>query len=102
MDYNQLNPKSKAPSPQNVTKLRAFLGLINYYWKFLSHLSTTVAPLHMLLAKGTKWECGKPQQKAFDEVKLQLTSCNLLVHCDPDIQLVLFPLWSGCAVDSPF
>jgi len=25
---------TKAPSPQNITKLRAFLRLINYYWKF--------------------------------------------------------------------
>ena len=79
----------KAPSPQNITELRAFLGLINYYGKCLSHLSTTVAPLHKLLAKGTKWEWGKPQQQAFDMVKLQLDSCKLLVHYDPDIQLVL-------------
>ena len=80
---------TKAPSPKNVTELRAFLGLINYYGKFLSHLSTTVAPLHKLLAKGSKWEWDKSQQEAFDKVKLQLASCKLLVHYDPDIKLVL-------------
>ena len=48
-----------------------------------------MAPLHKLLAKGTKWEWGKPQQQAFDTVKLQLGSRKLLVHYDPDIQLVL-------------
>ena len=48
-----------------------------------------MAPLHKLLAKGTKLEWAKPQQQAFDMVKLQLALCKLLVHYDPDIQLVL-------------
>ncbi|XP_021379798.1 uncharacterized protein K02A2.6-like [Mizuhopecten yessoensis] len=41
--------------PETVTQLRAFLGLVNYYGKFLQNLSTVLRPLHQLLEKDTKW-----------------------------------------------
>ena len=44
-----------APQPKDVSQLRAYLGLINYYGKFLRGLSTTLAPLYKLLRKGTAW-----------------------------------------------
>ena len=39
------------PKPTNVSELRAFLGLINYYGKFVQNLSTLLAPLYDLLRK---------------------------------------------------
>ena len=39
----------QAPIPRNVTQLKAFLGLLNYYGKFVPNLSTLLAPLHTLL-----------------------------------------------------
>ena len=41
----------KAPAPQNVADLRSFLGLVNYYAKFLPDLATVLAPLYQLLQK---------------------------------------------------
>ena len=43
-----LSPKSHA-EPQNVQKLRSFLGVVNYYAKFIHHLSTITQPLNHLL-----------------------------------------------------
>eukprot|EP00731_Ephydatia_muelleri_P017649 Em0010g747a len=40
-----------APVPQNVPQLRSFLGLVNFYGKFLHNLADTLAPLHQLLRK---------------------------------------------------
>ena len=40
-----------APKPRNVSELRAFLGIINYYSKFLPNLSTRLSPLYKLLQK---------------------------------------------------
>ena len=45
----------KAPTPKNVTELRSFLGLVNYYGKFLPNLSTFLHPLNNLLHHDCKW-----------------------------------------------
>ena len=45
---------AEAPTPTNVTKLKLFLGLINYYNKFLSDLSMFLSLLYRLLKKGTQ------------------------------------------------
>ena len=42
---------TEVPEPRDVSQLRAFLGLVNYYNHFLPHLVNTVAPLHRLLQK---------------------------------------------------
>ena len=36
---------SQAPAPANLAQLRSFLGMVNYYCKFLEDLSSTLAPL---------------------------------------------------------
>ena len=38
-----------APTPKNVTELKAFLGMLNYYHRFLDRLSTILEPFHKLL-----------------------------------------------------
>ena len=77
----------KAPAPEDVSQLKSFLGLVNYYGKFLPDLSTVLAPLYKLLQKDTWWSWGEAQQKAFEKVKS--LSERLLVHYDPDHELVL-------------
>ena len=79
---------SDAPAPQNVSQLRSFLGLVNYYGKFLQHLSHTLAPLYRLLEKKTRWIWGQLHKEAFRKVKTELrhscrtcpTGCNLTAH----------------------
>ena len=67
-----------APEPHNVSELRSFLGLVNYYGKFLPQLSTLLAPLNELLRKEKKWKWGVEQAKAFQAAKTQLASpCHL-------------------------
>uniref|UniRef100_H3B501 Uncharacterized protein n=1 Tax=Latimeria chalumnae TaxID=7897 RepID=H3B501_LATCH len=43
------------PAPTNVTELRSFLGLLNYYGRLLANLSTLLQPHHELLQKDAKW-----------------------------------------------
>jgi len=59
----------EAPAPNNVSQLKSFLGMINYYSKFLPNLSTQLAPLYSLLQKKTIWSWGKVQQQAFEKAK---------------------------------
>ena len=41
----------EAPQPHSVNELKSFLGIINYYGKFMPNLSTKLAPLYGLLQK---------------------------------------------------
>lgn len=56
-----------APTPQSVSELKAYLGLLNYCHKFLPSQSTLLAPLHALLRKETKWTWGCEQKEAFEK-----------------------------------
>ena len=80
---------SEAPAPQNVSQLRSFLGIVNYYSKFLPNLSIMLAPLYRLLQKQTNWTWGLEQQKAFQQAKDRLTSNCILTHYDPQKELLL-------------
>ena len=79
----------QAPTPKNVTELKSYLGLLTYYGKFLSNLSTRLAPLYKLLSKKEPWEWTSAQDRAFNESKELLTSSQLLVHFDSKLQLLL-------------
>lgn len=77
------------PDPTRVSELRSFLGLVNYYGKFLPDLATTAAPLYTLLRKSIPWCWGSAQQSAFKKVKALLQSSDLLVHFDPQKEIIL-------------
>ncbi|KAL5473688.1 hypothetical protein EMCRGX_G028207 [Ephydatia muelleri] len=72
-----------APAPCDVTQLKSFIGLVNYYSKFLPCLADTLAPLYKLLAKHQPLHWGKEQADVFQKAKSQLSSDVLLVHFDP-------------------
>ena len=78
-----------APAPTNETELKSFLGLVNYYAKFLPNLATALAPLYQLLRKDVKWQWESEQEAAFEEVKKLLKSSQLLVHFDSELPLIL-------------
>ncbi|RXN38376.1 putative protein K02A2.6-like protein [Labeo rohita] len=78
-----------APAPSNVKELRAFLGLVNYYGRFVPHQSTVLAPLYRLLKEQVVWQWGKKEQGAFNKCKELLTSDKVLVHHDPQLPLTL-------------
>ncbi|KAK3747889.1 hypothetical protein QZH41_001353 [Actinostola sp. cb2023] len=77
------------PEPKDVSQLRAFLGMLNYYHKFLPDIATVVEPLHALLRQGVQWEWKKEQRAAFQLAKELLQSAQLLVHFDPEKELIL-------------
>jgi len=68
-----------APEPKDVSQLRAFLGMVNYYHRFLPDVATILEPLHQLSRKGSTWQWRKEQQEAFAKSKELLQSAELLV-----------------------
>ena len=45
-----------AEEPKNVSELKSFLGLLNYYHIHFQGFADTLEPLHNLLRNGVKWE----------------------------------------------
>ena len=78
-----------APRPTNVAELRSFVGMINFYGKFVPDLSTKLVPLYDLLQKGVDWNWSVKCEKAFQCAKDDLSSDAVLVHFDPKKSLVL-------------
>lgn len=64
--------------PTDVHELKAFLGLCNYYRKFVSAFSELASPLNELLRKEATFLWTIEHQKAFTQLKLKLTSAPVL------------------------
>ncbi|XP_062387122.1 uncharacterized protein K02A2.6-like [Sardina pilchardus] len=79
----------EAPAPTNVSQLRSFLGLINYYSRFIPNLSSILSPLNALLCKGKQWQWTSQCEMAFQEAKEQLLSQSVLTHYNPELPIRL-------------
>lgn len=97
---------TEAPRPETVTQLKAFLGLANYYHRFVSNWSTIAAPLHDLLKADVQWEWNESHESAFKAVKDAIVSDQVLCHYDPDVPLKLAcdasPHGIGCVLSHSF
>ena len=78
-----------APELTNVTELKAYLGLLTYYGRFLSHLPSVLAPLYVLLQTDTLWKWTPTEQEAFKRSKELLLSSTVVVHFNPELPIVL-------------
>lgn len=68
--------------PTKVIELRSFLGLANYYCRFIRGYSAKAAPLTKLLKKNEPWVCSEDCQKAFEDLMAIVT--EKLVLALPD------------------
>ena len=80
---------AQAPAPKNVTQLKAFIGMIMFYSKFMPNLNVTLAPLYQLLKKNVHWEWNANCQRAFEQAKQELSSEKLLTHYDPSKPIIV-------------
>lgn len=80
--------------PNNVKQLRQFLGMVNFYRRFLSSAARLQAPLNELLVGADK--SGKTPIiwtseliNAFEECKRSLSQATLLAHPNPKAELAI-------------
>ena len=79
----------EAPCPKDVQELCSFLGLIQYYGKFMPNLSTLLHPLNELLKADSKWNWTDAFDIAFKEAKKLLASTPVLSHYNPSLPICL-------------
>ncbi|GBG92545.1 hypothetical protein CBR_g55880 [Chara braunii] len=77
------------PTPRTLTELRLFLGLANYYRKFVRNFSTIAAPLRRLLKKETIWQWNKDCTSALKKLKRALIEYLVLKVADPSLPFVV-------------
>lgn len=85
----KVNAIQEMRQPTTREEMRAFVGLINYYGRFLRNLSQTTYPINNLLKRDVPFKWSKQCQDAFERVKNEMQSDAFLVHFNPQWPLIL-------------
>ena len=72
------------PMPKCIKDMQKYLGLANYYCRFMEGFATVARPLHDLVKKNKKWEWTEREEKAFKELKERFTKEPVLAAPDID------------------
>lgn len=76
------NSIEEFPEPSDVESVRRFLGMVNYYRKFIPNCSKIAEPLNSLLKKDVKFHWDEKARRAFKVLKQSLQSQKLLSQPD--------------------
>ena len=67
------------PTPKKIKDVHAFLGLCNYYRRFIKNCSVLAGPLLRLLKKNATFQTFQPQHESFMALKERLATARILV-----------------------
>ena len=82
MDPSKVKAITEWPVPTKVKEVQSFLGLANYYRRFVKDFSKVAQPLNKLTRKDYVWKWGSEEQKAFDELKRRFVDKPILAMID--------------------
>ena len=69
MDPKKVEAITAWPVPTKVKEVQSFLGLANFYRRFVDNFSKVAKPLHELTHKDTEWKWTDKCQDAFEKLK---------------------------------
>ena len=78
-----------APQPTNVTEVRSFIGLVNYYHKFIPNAAEILTPMYDLLKAKRRFFWSNKCQQAFEKGKKIIPSDTCIVHFDPKLPIIV-------------
>ena len=76
---DKVDPIQQAPSPKYLTHLKAYLGLLTYYGRFLHNISKHFFSLYRLLWKNTQWRWSEEEELAFTGSFQSLSAINFVM-----------------------
>lgn len=82
VDPAKVQAISEWGQPASVKELQSFLGLANYYRKFIAQFAAIATPLTNVLQQDKRWQWGPEQQMAFDTLKSKLIEAPVLKYPD--------------------
>lgn len=77
------------PRSRNIQEVRAFVGMINYYGRFIRNLSSILYPLNKLLHVNVRFTWTEIQEQAFIRAKEAFLSNEILGHYNSKLPLIL-------------
>ena len=77
------------PTPTSPQEVSSFLGLANYHREHIEGFAQITAPLYRLVKKGTVFEWTKEAQRAFEALKVAMTSAPILAYPLPEGRFIL-------------
>ena len=81
-DPKKISAMKNFPPPRNVKQLQTFLGLTNYYRRFVPNFAQVAHPLTELTKKDIEFVWSDRQQQAFQALKDRLVSSPVLAFPD--------------------
>lgn len=81
-DPDKLSAIQDYPVPRSVKEVQAFLGIANYYRKFVKDFAKIAGPLHELTKRGLKFYWSDDCQLAFNTLRQALTQAPILAQPD--------------------
>jgi len=88
-ELKKMEAVEKLPRPRNVSEVRAFIGLINYYGRFIKNLSDILRPLNEILKKHTRFQWTLDCENAFKKAKQAFCSNKILISFNPTLPIVV-------------
>ena len=85
MDPNKVKAVTTWPTPMTKRELQQFLGFVNFYQRFVKGFAKIAKPLTKLMGKN-EWLWMELQQRAFEELKQEITSKRMLIIPKPGHQ----------------
>ncbi|TKA54567.1 hypothetical protein B0A49_13613 [Cryomyces minteri] len=89
MDPKKVASVQEWPVPVDVKDVQAFIGVANFYRRFVKGFSKLAAPMISLTKKGAPFSWTTACQRAFDELKTAFTTAPLLQHFDPEKEVIV-------------
>ena len=89
MDPSKVSAIITWPTPKSIHDIRVFLGLANFYRRFIKRFSRVALPITSLLKKDCKFHWDSRAQLAFEALKKAFVSAPILRHFDPALPTII-------------
>lgn len=97
-DPEKISAMHEFPTSTAMSHVRSFLGMANYYRRFIKDFARIAAPLSNLTGKAVTFAWTAACQESFDELKRMLVSAPILQMPDPSRQFHVTTDASGFAL----
>jgi hypothetical protein len=89
VDPDRTKAIRKFQTPRDDKGIASFVGMVNFFHKFIPQFAERAAPLNLLRKKGVKFVWGPAQQRAFEDLKLAIINPPVLCMADFSRKFIL-------------